>query len=54
MLFDPTSRYLLTAGDKHIRILHNVPGCKVNIEVRTRWLGSSCENPANIDVMLSY
>ncbi|KAF0313790.1 Transducin beta-like protein 2 [Amphibalanus amphitrite] len=33
MLFDPTSRYLLTTGDKHIRILHNVPGCKVNIQV---------------------
>ncbi|XP_037068424.1 transducin beta-like protein 2 [Pollicipes pollicipes] len=33
LLFDPTSRYLLTAGDKHIRILHNVPGCRVNIQV---------------------
>lgn len=33
MMFDPTSRYLLTAGDRHIRILHNVPGCRVNIQV---------------------
>jgi len=33
MLFDPTSRYLLTTGDRHIHILHNVPGCHVNIQI---------------------
>ena len=29
--FDPTSRFILTSGDKYVRVFHNVPGYKVAI-----------------------
>ena len=30
--FDTTGRYFLTAGDKHVHVLHNVTGYKATIE----------------------
>ena len=32
VLFSADSEYLFTAGDKHIRIFHNVPGIQSNIQ----------------------
>ena len=32
VLFSSDSQYLFTAGDKHIRIFHNVPGIQMNIQ----------------------
>ena len=32
LLFDKESRWLLTTGDKHVRVFHNVPGHKVRLE----------------------
>jgi len=32
MLFDSSSAFLLTSGDKHIRVFHNVPGKMIQIE----------------------
>jgi len=29
--FDPTSRFILTTGDKYVRVFHNIPGFKVSI-----------------------
>ena len=34
VLFSPDCQYLFTSGDKHIRIFHNVPGIKNNIQVK--------------------
>ena len=33
LLFDNAGRYVLTAGDKHVRVLHNVPGLKTAVQV---------------------
>ena len=33
VLFSADGQYIFTAGDKHIRIFHNVPGIKINIQV---------------------
>jgi len=33
--FDPTSRFLLSTGDKYVRVFHNVPGFKVSISQLT-------------------
>lgn len=32
VLFDSAGKYILTAGDKHVRVLHNVPGYYATIE----------------------
>lgn len=32
LLFDPLGKYFLTAGDRHVRIFHNVTGYKVTAE----------------------
>lgn len=32
MRFDATSRFLLTTGDKYVRVLHNVPGYKATLQ----------------------
>ena len=32
LIFDKESKWLLTAGDKHIRVFHNVPGYKIKLE----------------------
>lgn len=29
--FDSTSRFILTTGDKYVRVFHNVPGYKVAV-----------------------
>lgn len=34
VLFSSDCQYLFTSGDKHIRIFHNVPGIKNNIQVK--------------------
>ena len=31
MLFDDEGKWLVTCGDKHVRVFHNVPGIKRNI-----------------------
>ena len=33
VLFSADGQHIFTAGDKHIRIFHNVPGIKINIQV---------------------
>lgn len=30
LLFDPLGKYFLTAGDRHVRVFHNVTGYKVS------------------------
>lgn len=32
VLFDATGKYVLTSGDKQIRVFHNVTGYRCNIE----------------------
>lgn len=32
VLFDATGKYILTSGDKQIRVFHNVTGYRCNIE----------------------
>lgn len=32
LLFDPLGKYFLTAGDRHVRVFHNVTGYKVKAE----------------------
>lgn len=32
MQFDNSSRFLVTAGDKHIQVIHNVPGYNATIK----------------------
>ena len=32
MIFDKENRWLLTAGDRHIRVFHNVPGHQVRLQ----------------------
>lgn len=31
VMFDSSGKYVLTAGDKHIRVFHNVTGVRCNI-----------------------
>ncbi len=33
LLFDNAGKYVLTAGDKHVRVFHNVPGLKTAVQV---------------------
>jgi hypothetical protein len=37
VVFDNESRWVVTAGDKHIRVFHNVPGFKLRLQdLRTK------------------
>jgi hypothetical protein len=33
LLFENGGKYVLTAGDKHVRVFHNVPGLKTAVQV---------------------
>ena len=46
VLFSADGQLLLTAGDKHVRVLHNVPGININIQVSSGLVSlcSVCES----------
>ena len=35
VLFDAAGKYVLTTGDKHVRVFHNVPGHRTSIQVNS-------------------
>lgn len=41
LIFDPLNKYFLTAGDRHIRVFHNVTGYRVTIEETKKKLKQS-------------
>jgi len=46
VLFSADGQYLFTAGDKHIRIFHNVPGIEINIQELKETLKRNLSNSA--------
>lgn len=44
--FDPLSKYLLTTGDRHVRVYHNVTGYKVASVVARSKLSASNQSAA--------
>lgn len=44
--FDPLAKYLLTTGDRHVRVYHNITGYKVEIAVARSKLNSSNQSAA--------
>ena len=34
LVFDSSSAFIITSGDKHVRVFHNVPGKTMQIQVR--------------------
>ena len=40
-IFSSDSQLVLTAGDKHVKVLHNVPGIRIKIQV-----GQACQSSA--------
>lgn len=44
--FDPLAKYLLTAGDRHVRVYHNVTGYKVAIAVAKEKLSATNQSAA--------
>ncbi|KAJ8042997.1 Transducin beta-like protein 2 [Holothuria leucospilota] len=43
--FDPSGRYLVTAGDKHLRVFHNVVGYRANITDMEKKLKTATSQP---------
>ena len=43
LLFDPESKLLLTLGDRHVRVFHNVAGYHAAIQVRDTVLAMEAE-----------
>jgi len=46
VVFDSNSKYVLTAGDKHIRVFHNVPGLKIAVQDLEATLKKQSSNSA--------
>ena len=46
VLFSADGQHLFTAGDKHIRIFHNVPGIEINIQELKEVLKRNMSNSA--------
>jgi len=46
VLYSADGQYLFTAGDKHIRIFHNVPGIQINIQELREVLKKNISNSA--------
>lgn len=44
--FDPLGKYLITTGDRHVRVYHNVTGYKVANEVARSKLNASNQSAA--------
>lgn len=44
--FDPLAKYLLTTGDRHVRIYHNVTGYKVENAIAQSKLNASNQSAA--------
>lgn len=43
--FDPSGRYLVTAGDKHLLVFHNVVGYRANITDMEKKLKTATSQP---------
>jgi len=46
VVFDSNSKYVLTAGDKHIRVFHNVPGLRIAVQDLETTLKKQSSNSA--------